>query len=55
MTAGVGGAVMGGVMSTMSLLGLKQGKQVMSLFKNYQEPKPETNIEAEDKDKVKAA
>ena len=38
MTAGVGGALMGGVMSTMSLLGLKKGKQVMDLFKNYQEP-----------------
>ena len=38
MTAGVGGALMGGVMSTMSLLGLKNGKKVMQLFKNYQEP-----------------
>ncbi len=38
MTAGVGGALMGGVMSTMCLLGLKQGKKVMQLFKDYQEP-----------------
>lgn len=38
MSAGVGGALMGGVMSTMSLLGLKHGKKVMQLFKNYQEP-----------------
>ncbi len=45
MTAGVGGALMGGVMSTMSLLGLKKGKQVMGLFKNYQEPKVEPEIE----------
>jgi len=39
MTAGVGGGLMGGVMSTMCMLGLKQGKAVMDLFKNYQEPK----------------
>lgn len=39
MTAGVGGGLMGGVMSTMCLLGLKDGKQVMQLFKDYQEPR----------------
>ncbi|WP_396587447.1 phytoene desaturase family protein [Bermanella sp. R86510] len=33
LTAGVGGALMGGVMSTMCMLGLKQGKSVMALFK----------------------
>ena len=38
MTAGVGGGLMGGVMSTMCMLGIKDGKQVMNLFKNYQEP-----------------
>lgn len=53
MTAGVGGALMGGVMSTMCLLGLKNGKQVMQLFKNYQEPKVEA--EAETDKKIKAA
>ncbi len=46
MTAGVGGALMGGVMSSMSILGLKKGKQVMNLFKNYQEPsEPESELE----------
>ena len=38
MTAGVGGGLMGGVMSTMCFLGLKNGKKVMELFKNYKEP-----------------
>lgn len=38
MTAGVGGGLMGGVMSTMCLLGLSRGKAVMKLFKEYQEP-----------------
>lgn len=53
MTAGVGGGLMGGVMSTMCMLGIKQGKQVMELFKNYKEPTAES---AEGKDeKAKAA
>ena len=43
MTAGVGGGLMGGVMSTMCMLGRKKGKAVMDLFKNYQAPKPEDN------------
>jgi len=47
MTAGVGGALMGGVMSTMTLLGLKKGKQVMDLFKNYKEPEPQPTPEVE--------
>ncbi|MFT6153929.1 MAG: all-trans-retinol 13,14-reductase [Crocinitomicaceae bacterium] len=52
MTAGVGGGLMGGVMSTMSMLGLKQGKQVLGLFKNYQEPiEVEQNVKA-DSDKI---
>jgi hypothetical protein len=34
---------MGGVMSTMCMLGLKKGKAVMDLFKNYQEPKSEND------------
>lgn len=38
MTAGVGGGLMGGVMSTMCLLGLSKGKAVMKLFTDYQEP-----------------
>ncbi len=50
MTAGVGGALMGGVMSTISLLGLKKGKQVMGLFKNYQEV--EVPVEAKKEDEV---
>jgi hypothetical protein len=37
MTAGVGGGLMGGVMSTMCLLGLRKGKSVTDLFKNYEE------------------
>ena len=47
MTAGVGGALMGGVMSTMSLLGLRDGKKVMELFKNYQEPAAVTETPSE--------
>lgn len=47
MTAGVGGALMGGVMTSMCMLGPKKGKQVMALFKNYQEPKQQAKaIEA---------
>ncbi|MBB6522229.1 phytoene desaturase family protein [Pseudoteredinibacter isoporae] len=38
MTAGVGGALMGGVMCTMRVLGLRKGGEVMKLFKNYVEP-----------------
>ncbi len=38
MTAGIGGGLMGGVMSTMCMLGLGKGKTVMNLFKNYQQP-----------------
>ncbi|MCV6614679.1 MAG: NAD(P)/FAD-dependent oxidoreductase [Cellvibrionaceae bacterium] len=38
MTAGVGGALMGGVMSTMCMLGLGKGRAVMKLFKDYKEP-----------------
>ena len=52
MTAGVGGGLMGGVMSTMCMLGLKDGKKVMELFKNYKEPKVE---KADDVKKSKAA
>lgn len=52
MTAGVGGGLMGGVMSTMCMLGLKKGKAVMDLFKNYQEPKVE---ESSRQSKQKAA
>jgi len=37
MTAGVGGGLMGGVMCTMRILGLRRGKEVMGLFKNYKE------------------
>ena len=35
------------MMSTMSLLGLKKGKQVMDLFKNYQEPESQPAPAAE--------
>jgi all-trans-retinol 13,14-reductase len=52
MTAGIGGALMGGVMSTMTLLGLRKGKQVMNLFKNYQEP---DDVTGEAKEDVKSA
>jgi all-trans-retinol 13,14-reductase len=52
MTAGIGGALMGGVMSTMTLLGLRKGKQVMNLFKNYQEP---DDVIGEAKEDVKSA
>lgn len=45
MTAGVGGGLMGGVMSTMCMLGLKDGKQVMELFKNYKEPAQEAKVD----------
>lgn len=38
MTAGVGGALMGGVMCTMRVLGLRKGGEVMKLFKDYVEP-----------------
>lgn len=38
MTAGVGGGLMGGVMCTMRILGLRKGGEVMNLFKNYVEP-----------------
>jgi len=51
MTAGVGGGLMGGVMSTMCMLGLKQGKQVMDLFKNYKEPM-ETSVSKNNKSKA---
>ena len=33
-TAGVGGALMGGVMTTSSMLGLKNGLKVMQIIKN---------------------
>jgi len=33
MTAGVGGALMDGVMSTIHLLGLRKAKQVMGFYK----------------------
>lgn len=52
MTAGVGGGLMGGVMSTMCMLGLKKGKAVMDLFKNYKEPEAALS---ESTDKEKAA
>lgn len=38
LTAGVGGALMGGVMCTMRMLGLRKGREVMELFKNYSGP-----------------
>ncbi|CAH0992083.1 4,4'-diapophytoene desaturase (4,4'-diapolycopene-forming) [Sinobacterium norvegicum] len=38
MTAGVGGALMGGLMTTMSMLGLGGSSKVQSLIKNYQIP-----------------
>ncbi|GAA6151883.1 phytoene desaturase family protein [Pseudoteredinibacter isoporae] len=37
MTAGVGGGLMGGVMCTMRILGLRKSGDVMKLFKNYVE------------------
>ncbi|WNC70558.1 NAD(P)/FAD-dependent oxidoreductase [Thalassotalea psychrophila] len=36
MTAGVGGALMGGVMTTMRMQGLRKMSQVTALFKNYE-------------------
>ena len=41
MTAGVGGAMMAGVMTTSAMLGRKAG-EVMKLLKNYQQPSPQT-------------
>ncbi|GAA5315819.1 MAG: NAD(P)/FAD-dependent oxidoreductase [Candidatus Pelagadaptatus aseana] len=41
MTAGVGGALMSGLMTTMNMLGLRGGKKVMAQLKNYQSEAPE--------------
>jgi len=41
MTAGVGGAMMAGVMTTSAMLGRKAG-EVMKLLKNYQQPSQQT-------------
>ena len=43
MTAGVGGALMAGLMTTCAMQGRKAG-EVMKLLKNYQEPNTETEI-----------
>jgi all-trans-retinol 13,14-reductase len=47
MTAGVGGALMAGVMTTCCMQGLRKSKDVISLLKNYKPQPKATNTTKE--------
>ena len=47
MTAGVGGALMAGMMTTCAMQGRK-ATEVMKLLKNYQDPKTEEKSESQE-------